>query len=78
MGQQETFDLESVYFDTALGLDLHRRGMSLRRRTGGPDDGWHLKLPREGDRRTELQIPLGRGGANGARTPGGSRARRGA
>ena len=59
MGQQETLDLESVYFDTA-GLDLHRRGMSLRRRTGGPDDGWHLKLPREGDRRTELQIPLGR------------------
>lgn len=59
MGQQETLDLESVYFDTP-GLDLHRRGISLRRRTGGTDDGWHLKLPRDGDRRTELQAPLGR------------------
>jgi CHAD domain-containing protein len=61
MGQQQTFDLESVYFDTAE-LDLHRRGMSLRRRTGGRDDGWHLKGPRQGDRRTELQLPLGSAG----------------
>ncbi|KRE59011.1 CYTH and CHAD domain-containing protein [Phycicoccus sp. Soil748] len=59
MGQQEVLDLQAVYYDTA-GLDLHRHGISLRRRTGGVDDGWHLKLPREGDRRTEVHLPLGR------------------
>jgi len=59
LGQQEVHDLEAVYFDTA-GMDLHRHGISVRRRTGGVDDGWHLKLPREDDRRTELHVPLGR------------------
>ena len=59
MGQQEVLDLEAVYFDTAA-MDLHRHGISVRRRTGGVDDGWHLKLPREDDTRAELQAPLGR------------------
>lgn len=48
--------LEAVYFDTpAYDLAAHR--VTLRRRTGGPDAGWHLKLP-AGDARTELRAPL--------------------
>lgn len=50
--------LEATYHDTA-DLALARGGFTLRRRTGGRDDGWHLKLPRSGDTRTELHVPLG-------------------
>ncbi|KRF46316.1 hypothetical protein ASH01_22210 [Terrabacter sp. Soil811] len=57
----EEFRLDAVYFDTA-GLDLARRGVTLRRRSGGADAGWHLKLPVSGDTRTELQVPLGQAG----------------
>jgi hypothetical protein len=32
---------------------------TLRRRTGGPDEGWHLKLPVGAGTRRELQAPLG-------------------
>ncbi|MBP1136445.1 CHAD domain-containing protein [Arthrobacter sp. PvP023] len=53
----ETF-LEAVYYDTA-GLELAARGITLRRRTGGTDQGWHLKLPAGPDSRRELQAPLG-------------------
>jgi CHAD domain-containing protein len=49
-------DLEAVYFDT-VGLDLARNGITLRRRAGGNDAGWHLKLPRGGDTRTEVRLP---------------------
>lgn len=55
----DEFHLDAVYFDTA-GLDLARRGITLRRRTGGSDAGWHLKLPAGRDTRTELRAPLGR------------------
>lgn len=48
---------EAVYHDTA-DLALHRDRVTLRRRTGGPDDGWHVKLPGAGDRREELHAPL--------------------
>ncbi|MFC8503023.1 CHAD domain-containing protein [Pedococcus sp. NPDC057267] len=51
--------LEAVYFDTPE-LDLLRRGVTLRRRTGGPDEGWHVKVPRAAGERTELRHPLGR------------------
>jgi CHAD domain-containing protein len=51
--------LEAVYFDTA-GLDLLRRGITLRRRAGGDDAGWHLKTPGGPDTRTETRLPLGR------------------
>ncbi len=37
-------ELEATYFDTA-DLVLARAGITLRRRTGGHDAGWHLKLP---------------------------------
>jgi CHAD domain-containing protein len=52
-------ELEAVYFDTP-GLDLLRRGITLRRRTGGEDAGWHVKLPRSSGVKTELRRPLGR------------------
>ena len=58
VGQPEELRLEAVYFDTA-GLDLARQGVTLRRRTGGHDAGWHLKLPKGGDTRTEVHEPLG-------------------
>lgn len=50
--------LDAVYFDTATH-DLAARGITLRRRTGGSDPGWHLKLPSGPDARTEQQAPLG-------------------
>ena len=31
--------LDAVYFDTPA-LELHRRGITIRRRTGGDDEGW--------------------------------------
>ena len=50
---QETRHLKSVYFDTADRglLDL---GVTLRRRVGGGDAGWQLKVP-AGSARTELR-----------------------
>lgn len=50
--------LAAVYFDTP-GHDLAARRVTLRRRTGGPDAGWHLKLPAGSDTRTEVRAPLG-------------------
>ncbi len=40
----EVHELEATYFDTE-SLSLAVAGISLRRRTGGADAGWHLKLP---------------------------------
>lgn len=55
----EQLDLEAVYFDTD-DLRLAKAGLTLRRRTGGDDAGWHLKLPKVNDTREELRLPLGR------------------
>lgn len=52
-----TQTLEAVYFDTA-GYDLAARRITLRRRTGGADAGWHVKLPAGQDTRTEVRAPL--------------------
>ncbi|WP_052852645.1 CYTH and CHAD domain-containing protein [Streptomyces avicenniae] len=49
-------ELDAVYYDTA-DLRLTRGSASLRRRTGGTDAGWHLKLPLPGDSREEIQTP---------------------
>ncbi len=49
--------LEAVYFDTD-DLRLARNRITLRRRTGGSDAGWHLKLPVRVGERDELQLPL--------------------
>ncbi|WP_309114998.1 CYTH and CHAD domain-containing protein [Saccharothrix sp.] len=55
----EQQQLEAVYYDTA-DLRLARAGLTLRRRTGGDDAGWHLKLPVDGDTREEVRLPPGR------------------
>ena len=49
--------LDAVYYDTA-DLRLIRAGVTLRRRTGGKDAGWHLKLPAGADTRDEIRMPL--------------------
>ena len=54
-----TQPLDAVYFDTPAH-DLARNRITLRRRTGGPDAGWHLKLPAGADARTEVRTPLDR------------------
>lgn len=69
MGEPHTAQLDAVYFDTP-DLQLAKRRITLRRRTGGTDAGWHLKLPPEGpagtgpepQRRCELHAPLGQPG----------------
>ncbi len=53
--------LEAEYYDTD-DLRLIRAGVTLRRRRGGSDAGWHLKLPAGGDSRDEIRLPLGRAG----------------
>ncbi|MEU2284862.1 CYTH and CHAD domain-containing protein [Streptomyces sp. NPDC013178] len=50
-------DLDAVYYDTA-DLRLTRTSATLRRRTGGSDAGWHLKLPLADDTREEIRAPL--------------------
>jgi CHAD domain-containing protein len=52
------WDLDAVYYDTRE-LNLVSAGITLRRRTGGDDAGWHLKLPVAADERQELRVPLG-------------------
>ncbi len=51
--------LDAVYYDTQ-DLRLIRAGVTLRRRSGGDDAGWHLKLPVVGhtaDTRDEIRLP---------------------
>jgi inorganic triphosphatase YgiF len=55
-----TFVMANVYYDTS-DLRLFRWGITLRRREGGPDEGWHLKLPVQGAGegvRDEVRAPL--------------------
>ena len=54
----QEFSLQAVYWDTP-DLRLARARTTLRRRAGGPDAGWHLKLPVSALERTELHVPLG-------------------
>ncbi|MFI6639724.1 CHAD domain-containing protein [Streptomyces sp. NPDC050504] len=51
-------DLDATYYDTA-GLRLAADSITLRRRTGGADAGWHLKLPVAPGVRDEVRAPLG-------------------
>jgi CHAD domain-containing protein len=53
----QEFVLEAEYFDTD-DYRLIRAGVTLRRRRGGPDPGWHLKLPEGAQTRRELHMPL--------------------
>ncbi|MEV5479619.1 MULTISPECIES: CYTH and CHAD domain-containing protein [Streptomyces] len=52
-----TEDLDAVYYDTP-DLCLAEEGITLRRRTGGKDAGWHLKLPVAPGVRDEVRAPL--------------------
>ena len=51
--------LDATYFDTD-DLRLAAAGLTLRRRTGGDDAGWHLKVPAGTATRTEVRLPPGR------------------
>ena len=57
--RRESDHLEAVYFDTP-DLRLARNNITVRRRSGGVDPGWHVKLPAGSDR-LEVHRPLGRG-----------------
>jgi CHAD domain-containing protein len=59
VGDPATHELDATYYDTP-DLRLARARITLRRRTGGTDAGWHLKLPTAiaGSRR-EVHAPLG-------------------
>nr|WP_296769806.1 CYTH and CHAD domain-containing protein [Rhodococcus sp. (in: high G+C Gram-positive bacteria)] len=60
-GSAETSEVQliSTYYDTDE-LDLLRRGITVRRRRGDADTGWHAKVPAE-KARTEIRLPLGQG-----------------
>lgn len=50
-------ELDAVYYDTP-DLRLSADSLILRRRTGGADEGWHLKFPVAAGIRDEIQVPL--------------------
>ncbi|MFI5767728.1 CHAD domain-containing protein [Streptomyces sp. NPDC051658] len=50
-------ELDAVYYDTE-DLRLAADSLTLRRRTGGGDAGWHLKFPVASGIRDELREPL--------------------
>ncbi|GIJ43383.1 CHAD domain-containing protein [Virgisporangium aliadipatigenens] len=58
VGDPAEHSLDATYFDTP-GLTLAKNRMTLRRRTGGHDAGWHLKRPAGADR-SETRVPLGK------------------
>lgn len=51
-----THHLSALYFDTD-DLRLTRSKVTVRRRTGGSDDGWHIKFPGKGGR-LEVHHPI--------------------
>jgi inorganic triphosphatase YgiF len=58
--EPETFHMNATYFDTD-DLRLAANKVTLRRRTGGEDDAWHLKLPVRPGTRRERHLPLNAG-----------------
>ncbi|WP_406149136.1 CHAD domain-containing protein [Streptomyces sp. NBC_01012] len=50
-------ELDAVYYDTE-DFRLAADSLTLRRRTGGHDAGWHLKFPVSPDVRDEIRAPL--------------------
>jgi inorganic triphosphatase YgiF len=57
---QPVLTLTATYYDTG-DLRLARDKVTLRRREGGGDDGWHLKLPADdgaAGARDEVRLPL--------------------
>ncbi|MFJ4780678.1 CHAD domain-containing protein [Streptomyces sp. NPDC088762] len=57
VSDQGTVDLDAVYYDTP-DQRLAAAGLTLRRRTGGKDAGWHLKLPVSPGVRDEIGVAL--------------------
>src|SRR3954451_17469531 len=57
-GEPVRHRLAATYFDT-VDLRLASAGLTLRRRTGGEDAGWHLKEPAGAGERSEVRLPLG-------------------
>ncbi len=55
----KSHQLVALYYDTP-DLRLAARGVTLRRRRGGSDPGWHLKLPKAKGVRQEITHPLTR------------------
>ncbi|RKR74546.1 CYTH and CHAD domain-containing protein [Frondihabitans australicus] len=55
---QEPVELRATYLDTADHVLLGNR-ITLRRREGGADEGWHVKLPASAGARREVHSPLG-------------------
>ncbi|MER6910882.1 CYTH and CHAD domain-containing protein [Streptomyces sp. NPDC000594] len=55
--ERGTDELDAVYYDTP-DLRLAAASITLRRRTGGDDAGWHLKLPVAPGVRDEIRAPL--------------------
>lgn len=49
--------MSAIYYDTE-DLRLTHAKITLRRRTGGNDDGWHIKIPGDAGR-TEIRAELG-------------------
>ncbi|HWG65135.1 MAG TPA: CYTH domain-containing protein [Streptosporangiaceae bacterium] len=58
MSPPQTVDLSAIYFDTS-DFRLANAKVTLRRREGGSDAGWHVKLPVSADTRREVHFPLG-------------------
>src|SRR5882757_11126586 len=50
-------ELDATYYDTA-DQRLAAASLTLRRRTGGDDAGWHLKIPVSEGVRDEIRAPL--------------------
>ncbi|WP_199422833.1 CYTH and CHAD domain-containing protein [Actinotalea solisilvae] len=59
-GAAAEHDLAATYYDTA-DLRLAAARLTLRRRTGGEDAGWHLKVPRADGARSEVRVDLAPG-----------------
>ena len=62
------YHLSATYFDTD-DERLATSKITLRRRTGGTDEGWHLKLPEGSGSRREVHAPLGTGPASERQVP---------
>jgi CHAD domain-containing protein len=58
VGPPAVHELDAIYLDT-VDLRLARHHVTLRRRTGGSDAGWHVKVPGATGSRTEYRAPLG-------------------
>ncbi|MEU4462584.1 CYTH and CHAD domain-containing protein [Streptomyces sp. NPDC024017] len=57
VADQGVAHLDATYYDTG-DERLAASSVTLRRRTGGSDAGWHLKFPIAPDVRDEIQAPL--------------------